>query len=121
MADGGWRMAPVRVERRRGDTVESTHQLHVAVVDTKGRLEAQAGDPDLVTFWRSAAKPFQAMPLVIDGAADAFALDSAELALTCASHSSEPAQVERVRAFLAKIGCAESDLLCGPHTPLCRR
>lgn len=108
----------MRVERRRGGIVESTHELHVAVVGADGRLVAHTGDPDLVTFWRSAAKPFQALPLVIDGAADAFGLGPAELALACASHSSEPAQVELVRAFLVKIGCRESDLLCGPHTPL---
>ena len=41
-----------------------------------------------------------------------------ELALCCASHSSEPGQVELVRAFLQKIGCSEDDLRCGPHTPL---
>ena len=40
------------------------------------------------------------------------------LAIACASHSSEPAQVQLVRDFLAKIGCSERDLLCGPHPPL---
>lgn len=108
----------MRVERRRGGIVESFHDVHVAVVDAAGRLEARAGDPDLTTFWRSAAKPFQALPIVQDGAADAFDLSPADLALACASHSSEPAQVEAVRRLLAKIGCTEADLLCGPHTPL---
>jgi L-asparaginase II len=98
--------------------VESVHAVHVAVVTADGRLEAHAGDPDLVTFWRSAAKPFQALPIVLDGAADAFALSPADLALACASHSSEPAQVDAVRRLLAKIGCTEADLLCGPHAPL---
>ncbi len=108
----------MRVERRRGGIVESFHEVHVAVVDAAGRLAARAGDPDLVTFWRSAAKPFQALPIVLDGAADAFGLTPADLALACASHSSEPAQVDAVRRLLAKIGCSEADLLCGPHTPL---
>jgi L-asparaginase II len=108
----------MHVERRRGDTPESRHEVHVAVTDTRGRLVGRAGDPDLVTFWRSAAKPFQAMPLVTDGGVAAFGLSEEDLALTCASHSSEPRQVELVRRFLAKIGCRESDLLCGPHAPL---
>ena len=106
------------VELRRGSIVESRHRVHVAVVDGDGRLVARAGDPDVITFWRSAAKPFQAMPLVTDGAADRFGLTRAELALCCASHSSEQGQVALVRDFLAKIGCTERDLLCGPHTPL---
>lgn len=106
------------VEQRRGAVVESRHRVHVAVVDRAGMLVARAGEPDLVTFWRSAAKPFQALPLVRDGAMDRFGLTHAELALCCASHSSEPGQVSQVRDFLAKIGCAERDLLCGAHTPL---
>lgn len=108
----------LRVEQRRGDRTETVHHVHVAVVDAAGALVARGGDPDFVTFWRSAAKPFQALPIVADGAAEHFQLDAAHLALACASHSSEPAQVERVREFLARIGAAESDLQCGPHTPL---
>ncbi|HEU4569859.1 MAG TPA: asparaginase, partial [Gemmatimonadales bacterium] len=74
--------------------------------------------PDLVTFWRSAAKPFQALPLLEDGAAARFGLATEELALACASHSSEPVHLEVTDRFLAKIGCTEADLACGPHTPL---
>jgi L-asparaginase II len=106
------------VESRRGSVIESRHQVHVAVVDAQGQIVAQAGDPGYITFWRSAAKPFQAMPLLLDGVADRFGITREELALCCASHSSEPRQVELVRDFLAKIGCGERDLMCGPHTPL---
>ncbi len=108
----------MHVEQRRGTIVESRHHVHVAVVDGEGLLVAQAGDPDLVTFWRSAAKPFQALPLVSDGVAERFGLTREMLAIACASHSSEPAQVQLVRDFLGKIGCSERDLLCGPHPPL---
>ena len=90
----------MRVEERRGDLTETVHRVHVAVVDADGVLVARAGDPGLVTFWRSAAKPFQAMPLVADGAAERFDFSDAELALCCASHSSEPGQVEMVRALM---------------------
>lgn len=108
----------MRVEQLRGGLVEAVHDVHVAVVDAAGRLVARVGDPDLVTFWRSAAKPFQAMPLVEDGVVDRFGLTAEDLALACGSHSSEPGQVTRVRALLAKTGCSERDLLCGPHAPL---
>ena len=108
----------MQVELRRGSVIESRHTVHVAVVDADGRLVAHAGDPHYVTFWRSAAKPFQAMPLVLDGAAERFGLTTEDLALICASHSSEAGQVAKVRELLQKIGCAERDLLCGPHRPL---
>ena len=50
-------MSDLRVESLRGELVESVHRVSAAVVDAKGTLVASAGDPDLVTFWRSAAKP----------------------------------------------------------------
>ena len=106
------------VENVRGSVVESRHDVHVAVVDAAGKLVASAGDPDFVTFWRSAAKPFQAQPLVDDGVVEQFGLRREDLALACASHSSAPEQVGPVREFLQRIGCSERDLMCGPHRPL---
>jgi L-asparaginase II len=111
-------MSALLVENRRGSFVESRHIVHVAVVDRDGELVAHAGDPDLVAFWRSAAKPFQALPLVEDGVADRFGLTREDLALACSSHSSEQGQVALVREFLQRIGCTERELLCGPHRPL---
>ena len=102
----------------RGEQAESVHRVSVAVTDRAGRLVATSGDPELVTFWRSAAKPFQALPLLEDGTATRFGLGTEELALACASHSSEPVHLEVTDRFLAKIGCTEADLACGPHTPL---
>jgi len=106
------------VESWRGTVLESRHRVHVAVVDASGKLIGHAGNPDLVTFWRSAAKPFQAQPLVEDGAVERFGLSRQDLALACASHSSEPSQVALVRDFLQRVGCSERDLMCGPHRPL---
>src|SRR5712691_1245183 len=106
------------IESHRGSVLESRHTVHVAVVDGAGRLVASAGDPDLVTFWRSAAKPFQALPLVVDGVVERFGLTRQDLALACASHSSEQGQVALVREFLQRVGCSERDLMCGPHRPL---
>ncbi len=107
-----------QIESTRGQLVESVHRVSVAVVDPDGRMIARTGDPTLVSFWRSAAKPFQAMPLVADGAADQFGFGPRELALACASHSSEPAHIELADHMLRLIGLTEQDLACGPHPPL---
>src|SRR5216117_1859859 len=104
----------MHVENVRGSVVESRHTVPVAAVDSAGRLVAQAGEAEYRTFWRSAAKPFQAQPLVADGVVERFRLTRQDVALTCASHSSEPAQVGLVREFLHRVGCSERDLLCGP-------
>ena len=109
---------PLRITATRGPLVESTHLVAVAVTDVAGRLVAASGDPGYATFWRSAAKPFQALPLLEDGGAARFGLGVEELALACASHSSEPVHLEVTDRFLARIGCTESDLACGPHPPL---
>ena len=65
----------------RGDTVESRHHVHAAVVDHTARVRAVAGDPGTVTFWRSCAKPFQVMPWVASGGFDALGWGEDELAL----------------------------------------
>lgn len=108
----------LRVEATRGNLPESIHRVAAAVVDSEGRLVACSGDPDLTTWWRSAAKPFQALPLVQDGGADRYQVTDAELALACASHSSEPRHLEVVSGFMARVGITDQDLACGPHTPL---
>lgn len=102
----------------RGGRVESRHRVHVAVADAEGRPVRWAGDRDFPTFMRSAAKPFQALPLVEDGVADALGFDARELALCCASHSGQPEHVEGVRAILRRIGLDEDALECGAHPPL---
>ena len=106
------------IESHRGSILESRHTVHVAVMDGSARLVASAGDPEYRTFWRSAAKPFQALPLVEDGVVERLGLTRQDLALACASHSSEPAQVQLVREFLQRAECSERDLMCGPHRPL---
>jgi L-asparaginase II len=106
------------VEVTRGGRVESIHYGAVAVVDAQGRLVAHAGDPDLTTYLRSAAKPFQLLPLVESGGADRFGFNDKELAVMAASHSGEPRHLEAVRAILEKIGLDERALLCGAHWPL---
>lgn len=111
-------MNPVLVEVTRGDRVESAHRGAIAVIDADGKIVAQWGDIEAAVFPRSAFKSLQSLPLIETGAADALHLGDEELALACASHSSEPMHVERVEAWLARIDCRESDLACGPHLPM---
>jgi L-asparaginase II len=99
---------PIRVTVLRGQTVESEHHVH-AVAVREGRLEASAGDPELVTFMRSAAKPMQALPLA-RARAD---LDDRDLAIASASHLADDHQLVAVTALLAKAPATEDELECG--------
>ncbi|MFM8320808.1 MAG: asparaginase [Chloroflexota bacterium] len=105
-------------ELTRGGTVESIHDGAVAVVDAHGRLVAWYGDPQAVTFLRSSAKPFQALPFVEHGGPQALGLTQKELALICASHSGTDEHVATARSIQAKAGFSEADLMCGVHEPM---
>ena len=102
----------------RGRIVESRHRVSAAVVDSDGKLVGSTGDSDLVTYWRSCAKPIQVLPLIEDGGADALGIDDSEIALACASHNGEPRHLAVATSLLEKAGCGEKDLACGPHPSL---
>lgn len=104
-------------EIRRGGIVESLHHGAAVVADAEGRVLLSWGDPRFVTFPRSSLKPFQAIPLVETGAADAAGLTEEHLALACASHAAEDFQVALVRGWLERLGLTESALVCGPDMP----
>lgn len=106
------------IEVTRGDEVECTHAGSVAVVDTRGTLLYQAGDPHFLTFTRSTIKPFQAAPFVHDGGPARFGYTEREVALLCASHSGETMHTEAVQSMLRKAGCDEHHLRCGCHIPM---
>lgn len=100
---------PISVAAQRGGTVESVHRVH-AVAVRGGEIVASAGDPGLVTFMRSAAKPIQALPLARERAD----LDDRDLAIASASHLADEAQLAAVQALLDKAPATEDDLECGP-------
>jgi L-asparaginase II len=105
------------VEVVRAGVAESRHRVHVAVVDAAGTLRASAGDADFNTFWRSAAKPFQALAVVDDGAFERFGMTLEELALCTGSHAGSAAHVRVAEGLLARIGTSAELLACGPHPP----
>ncbi len=109
---------PVAVEVTRGGVVESRHRAACAVADAQGRVVHAWGDVARPVYPRSAIKQIQALPLVETGAAEAFGVDDAELALACASHGGEPDHIAVVAAWLARLGLSEGDLECGAHLPM---
>jgi L-asparaginase II len=113
--------APFSVVCTRGRHIESSSPVDVAVVDAAGRVVAGSGDAARRTWWRSAAKPFQAAACLRDGAADRYGFDDEALALACASHSSEDAHLVVARRMLAACGAVEDELACGGHPPLSPR
>ncbi len=105
----------------RGPLVESRHRVHAAVVSADGVLLHGFRDEQLVTWWRSCAKPFQVLPFVREDGLAQLGWGDEELALSCASHGGEPEHVAIASAMLSRIGLEEGDLACGAHEPLTAR
>ncbi|MEM9522335.1 MAG: asparaginase [Actinomycetota bacterium] len=108
---------PLVVEVTRGGTVESRHEVDVALVGADGHRSG-FGRPQRPTLARSSMKPIQAFPLIATGAADAFDLETEHVALSCASHNGEPRHVGVVAEWLARLGYDTDTLECGAHMPL---
>ncbi|HPH94557.1 MAG TPA: asparaginase [Anaerolineaceae bacterium] len=106
------------LELTRGNIVESVHFGALAVMDACGSLVASYGNPDLVTFMRSSAKPFQALPFIEAEGDVHFKLTPREVAIMCASHSGTDEHFNVVSGIQKKVKLKESELLCGTHWPM---
>lgn len=102
----------------RGRIPESRHRLQAALSDPGGRLEAATAEPSTPTTFRSAAKPFQLLPLVERGHAERWGWREDELAVMAASHTGSPEHVGLVTGILERLGLADRHLACGYHEPL---
>jgi L-asparaginase II len=108
---------PIVARVTRAGRDESIHRGFGAVVGSTGSVLAAFGDPETSVYWRSAAKPFQALPFFEAGGDRAFGLTRDEIALACASHAGEPAHVAAALSMLEKGGFEVADLRCGAHPP----
>src|SRR5215831_6215175 len=107
----------IEVVVRRGRIAESRHHIRAAVSDPAGRLVAGTADATTVTTFRSAAKPFQVLPLVERGHADRWGVSDEELAVMTSSHTGSPYHVGLVRGLLDRAGLSDRQMACGYHDP----
>ncbi|HZQ63904.1 MAG TPA: asparaginase [Gaiellaceae bacterium] len=103
-------MDPISVTVRRGTVVEAVHRVHAVAVE-EGRVVEAAGDPQLVSFFRSSSKPIQALPL----AREREDVTDEELAIACASHRAGSEQLAAAASLLARAPATEDDFELGPQ------
>lgn len=101
----------VTVTRNGEDDMQ--HQGFACLVDADGKCLWSLGDPHAKAFFRSSAKPLQAMTMVASGAADAAGLDDADLAIICGSNLGGLEQKNQVESLLRKSGLGPEALACG--------
>lgn len=101
----------------RGSITESRHRVQAVSVSASQDILAATDDAGRSTSFRSAAKPFQLLPFVERGHADALSVTDRELAVMTASHSGSPAHLELVRDLMGRLGLEPHQLVCGFHDP----
>ncbi|MBT6843468.1 MAG: hypothetical protein HOA17_06685 [Candidatus Melainabacteria bacterium] len=95
----------------RDNLLESEHYGIVTLVNSVGEL-ISAGDSDFTCFTRSLIKPIQAK-VAKDILGDE--LNGELLAISIASHNSEPEQLALVNKLMSKFEVQENDLRCGTY------
>jgi L-asparaginase II len=113
--------SPIVASVLRAGRIESMHRGFGVACDAAGDAVASFGDPETRVYWRSASKPFQAMPFLESGGAERFGVTQEEIALACGSHDGEAAHVAAAESILARGGFSAADLRCGAHPPDDRR
>lgn len=113
---------PLEVRLLRDGIVESQHRVHAVVCDQRGRVLMRSGDPQQLSFIRSALKPFQATTFVSSGALEKGGTGDRGLAIACASHAGTPAHAREAFRVLWGAELDAERLQCpipkGGHSPL---
>jgi L-asparaginase len=103
---------PLEVRLLRNGIPESRHRVHAVVCDRRGRVLMRAGDPQQLSFIRSAQKPFQASVFVSSGAADQGQSGERGLAIACASHAGTAAHAREAFRLLWAAEIEPEQLQC---------
>ncbi|MEM9906398.1 MAG: asparaginase [Cyanobacteria bacterium P01_D01_bin.44] len=104
--------AELQVQLLREGIVESVHQVHAVVTDSRGRLLTLAGDADAACFIRSALKPVQALAVTTTGTLESFHLTDKDLAIICSSHQGTIEQGRQVFNILWRANVEPTALQC---------
>ena len=107
----------ILVQETRGGLLENQHPGKICVVDDTGTVVAKVGDVEELTYYRSASKPIQALPVLSFGLYEKYGLDEKELAIMAGSHAGFPVHVETLQAVLKKCGFQENDAIMLPAYP----
>lgn len=113
-------MSEVVVKIFRGNLIENLYRGDVSIIKNPGNSIYSLGDEQKLTYWRSAAKPIQALPVIYSGAYQRYGFTDQELAIMAGSHNGEEKHIKLVFSILDKINLTEKDLKCGICPPVHR-
>lgn len=103
-------------EEYRAGVLECVHHGNVCVVDKSGVI-ASAGDPNWTSFYRSASKPIQSLPVLLHGLDKKYNLTHEETALFSGSHWGDQEHVRVLESIMEKTGLKEEQMIMLPTYP----
>ena len=107
----------VLTEEYRGETMDLIHEGYIAVVDDRGKLICHTGNPDAIVYFRSASKPFQALPVIARGLDQKYGFTEEESVILAGSHLGEDFHVKAIRSMFQKAQMDLNDLIMKPTVP----
>lgn len=108
-------MSEVLIVIYRGNLIENIYRGDISIVDKRGKSIFLVGDNKKITYWRSAAKPIQALSVIYSGVVDKYGLTEKETGIMTSSHSGEEGHIKLIYSILDKISLDEGNLLCGTY------
>lgn len=104
-------------EEYRGSILDLVHEGYICVVDETGSVIYHAGNPEATVFYRSASKPFQALPVIARKLDEKYGITEEESVVLSGSHLGEPFHVAAIRSMFRKADMNLDDLIMKPTVP----
>jgi len=101
----------------RGEVLENVYFGRICVVNENRNIIHSVGDPETITYYRSASKPIQALPVLALGLHKKYGFSDREVAIMCGSHMGEKIHLETILSMLEKVGLKEEDFIMLPAYP----
>lgn len=105
------------VREYRAQTLECVHSGMICISDTTS-IVAGIGDETWQCFYRSAAKPIQALPFFMMQLQKKYGLTQEESAILSGSHYGDPEHVRVLESIMEKTGIVEDELVMLPIYPV---
>ncbi len=110
-------MNDILVSEIRGSLDENDIRGRLCIVDYNGNVMHSIGDITRFQYYRSSAKPIQALPILYYGIKEKYGFTDKEYAVFCASHDGESFHTETITSALSKIGFTDEDMILPPAYP----
>ncbi|WP_245902377.1 asparaginase [Gracilibacillus dipsosauri] len=109
---------PIIAQEFRNKSVENIHHGSICVIDQYKQIIYKKGDIENPTFYRSAMKPLQAIPIFESKLIERYQLAEEEAALFTASQRGELYHERALLSLAKKLKISEEQLICKESYPL---